>query len=200
MASTVLGTAFACCIGAMFVASRFLSWLTLLHGRVKAESDPSSAGLLASWLALVLHSGPWSLAIGTAALWYVWWTSNDSIRYAALTGLALALAIIGVPIAFAMWRVRHPVVVVPLTPERLAEIRARFFYGNGTCFAVVLGAALVYMAPEFPNGTREFAALVGVVSGFCTGWVWSWFMWQWYGEVLKLREARRMKREMANEV
>ena len=184
-------------VGGLLVASRVASWVFLVAAFVK---QPRATHRMLSAPSLFLHSGPWVLAIGVAAVRYVS-ASQPSYLWSVVGGLCAAAAAVLCTFLFASWRRRYTKLgPQPLTPERLLAIRRRFFWINSLGFAVFLPLGLMYMSPELSRSDGQLLGLfVGVVA-FCTGWFFSWFMWQWYGEQLKVNEQARLKREQANVV
>jgi hypothetical protein len=195
----VLLLAFASFIGGLLVASRVIDWIAGLALFFKGPADSYRSGFVIA--ALLLHSGPWVLALAVAALFYAGSSSRDAYRWAAIGGFALALCVLGAAMLRIVLRQRNtdsgpP----PLTPERFIALRRRFFWLSSLFFAFCIPATLLFQIPL--SFSRDFGFLLFVfVLSFLGGWAWSWFMWQFYGASLQANENRRKKeREKKNAV
>lgn len=190
--------AFAAFFGGLLLVSRVTSWVAGLVVALKstpAEPGASTAPLLAL---LFLHSGPWSLVVVIGAIYYVASLAEPGWLWAVLGGLSSAAALLAAVVSVAYWRQKRGATAPasgPLTPERLLQIRRRFFWGISLSFGGAVAAFMLYqMWPYF----SQSVGLVAVVVGIClsAGFVFSWFMWQWHGAELQAREdaPRRAKK------
>jgi len=184
--------------GGLLVVSRVLSWAVGLLQFLKPSAPADHRGPTGLVLApLLLHSGPWLLAIAAFGVYYVATLPRSAFLWAVVAGLGLAAAYIAGATLFALWRQRRRPAPEPppLTAERLLAIKRRFFWRNAFLFAFALSGFFAYTE-------RAYASFlfISFVSGFAGGWLWSWFMWQWYGEELKLQDRRRQARKHENAV
>jgi hypothetical protein len=179
-------------MGGLFVTSRVIAWVTLLV--LSFKSPPGASGKPLGVAPLVLHSGPWALAFAIGGVWYAASSSQQAYLRAVGIGLGLAVALMAGVIARAVLRSRSAIEPPPLTAERLLLLRRRFFWRNSLFFAV---ANPLFLFLFFPDAAAWGLGVILVACGasFLGGWVWSWFMWQWYGESLKVGEKRRRQRE-----
>ncbi len=187
-------------IGAMLVIERVGSWLAgLIVAFKQPPSDANQQRSLGPIAQLFLHSGPWALAIALSAAYYVAIAARPAHIWAMVGGAALGLAFVTIAAVRALWQQRsgrpHD---LPLTPERLLTLRRRFFWLNTLLFAIALPAGIAFTtAGEFKP---EVLLLLSLVGGALAGWAWSWVMWQWVGEALKVREQARIRRTQDNAV
>jgi hypothetical protein len=141
------------------------------------------------------------LTLAVATVGYAATSSNPSFFWAVVGGFSLAIAFVGGATALVLWRQRRPQKPEPqpLTAERLLAIRHRFFWRNSLLFAFGMPAFFAYQYWQGFGHDPIFLVMICVVS-FAADWVWSWFMWQWYGESLKANEKARLRRERENAV
>jgi len=193
----VVSLGFASFFGGLLVVSRVLSWAVGLLQFLKPSAPADHRGPTGLVLApLFLHSGPWLLAIAAFGVYYVATLPRSAFLWAVVVGLGLAAAYVAGATLFVLWRQRRPAPEPPpLTAERLLAIKQRFFWRNALIFALAGPAFVAYMGNTY--GSLLFISFVG---GFAGGWLWSWFMWQWYGEELKLQDRRRQARKHENAV
>jgi hypothetical protein len=120
--------------------------------------------------------------------------------WAVVSGLGLAAAFIFAAVALAYWRQRRPSSEPPpLTPERFLELRRQFFWRNSLLFAIGLPAGFAIFSTLSYARSIGFLLVLFLIA-FASGWVWSWFMWQWCGEALKVNEKARLKQSRDNAV
>ena len=186
-------------VGTTFVFSRVFSWVAGLvttfgkHG--VAKSEPISPFSLVQ---VFLHSGPWLLALPIGAIYYVATLPQPVWLWAVLGGFGLAVAVVLTAVALAYLRQRRKQVdPAPLTPERLAKIRRRFFLGTSVYFGGTFSVFILYQLWSSVSAT-----FVVFVLGVCIGggYVFAWFMWQWYGALLEAREQARQRQGQGNAV
>ena len=190
----LLSIAIASFIGTLLVVSRVGGWVLLLRSLSPTSTGPLSPLSFASLAPLVLHSGPWILAVALAGIYYAATSSLPGALRALLAGALLATGIV----ALGVWRSTRRAAPQPLTPSRLLTIRRRFFWGNSLFFALASSLFLAYGPLDVPRHQRDILVLFGFFIAFAGGWAWSWFMWQWYGEQLKVKEQARLKRKRAD--
>jgi hypothetical protein len=193
-------TALAGFMGGLFVVSRMLRWLATLMPSLGGTNEArASRQLLPASASLLLHSGPSSFAIAIAAVWYVAQFSSRAYLLAVIAGIGLAVALVAVGSVLAVLRRRNAQSEPALTPERFLARRRRFFWTNSLLFATV--GAITGLVPGWltHGGSAGFAVLAFMV-GFPTGWLWSWFMWHWYGAALQVQEKRRKERDSGRAV
>jgi hypothetical protein len=188
----------ALCVGLLLV-SRVLAWVAgiVLVLKSSGTEGTEKVGLLAQ---VFLHSGPWSLALAIAALYYVASLPQLIWFWSVLGGLALAVTVLGLAMLVAHLRQRRGTIAsIPLTPERLLKIRRRFFWGNTLFYGGFGSAWLLYlMWPQFSQSGGLVMWVIAVFMG--GGYVISWFMWQFYGAALQARESARQRAERSNAV
>jgi hypothetical protein len=138
------------------------------------------------------------LAIATAGVFYAASSANGLYVWVVVGGLVLAAAVVAWATVTALLRHKHSASEAPpLTPERLLALRRRFFWRNSLVFAFVMPAVLFFQSSL--DAGRDVALLFfAFIVSFGGGWLWSWIMWQWYGETLKVNEKRRQLREGQN--
>jgi hypothetical protein len=192
--------AFGGFIGGLLVASRVFAWIV---GSVLSIKSSMSAARGTPWIGslapIFLHSGPWFLAIVIGVGYYVASLPDPLLLWALLAGLALAASFLGLAIAMARHRrTRVHSVAMQLTPERLATIRRRFFWINTLSMGVVMTAGMLYQSWSIVGDSVGLLVFAFGVS-LCGGWLWSWFMWQWYGTALQSQEDARRRREKGND-
>ena len=191
--------AFAAFFGGLLLVSRVIAWVA---GLVLVFKSPASDGSERTGLSLIqffLHSGPWSLAVAIGALYYVASLPRPIWLWAVLGGFGLAVAVLAIAIVVAHLRHRRTTTSIPLTPERLLKIRRRFFWGTTIYFGGATAAWMLYvMWAQLGQSLGLIAIVVGVSLG--GGYVFSWFMWQWYGASLQARESARQRTERGNAV
>ena len=183
--------------GGLLVVSRVLSWAIGLLQFLKPSAPAVRSGLSGLVLApLFLHSGPWLLAIAAAGVYYVATLPRPALLWAVVVGFGLAAAFVTSVTLLVLWHQRQPAPESPpLTAERLLAIKRRFFWRNAF-FCALIGSAFVAYTER---GYGAFL-LVTFLGGFGGGWLGSWFMWQWYGEELKLQDRGRQARKHENAV
>jgi hypothetical protein len=176
---------------------RMVAGLALAFKSSAAERGAPTVSLLAQ---LFLHSGPWLLVVVIGAIYYVATLAEPAWLWAVLAGLGLVLALLAAAVSVAYWRRQRGVTTpVPLTPERLLKIRRRFFLGTSLYFGGGMAALMLYqMWPYFGQSVGLITMVVGICLG--GGYVFSWFMWQWYGAALQAREDARRRAERNNAV
>lgn len=192
---SIAAIAFCAFVGGLLLVSRVLAWIAGLVEVFKTSDDGGTRWGLAQ---VILHSGPWSLALAIAAIYYVNSLSRPSLLWALLGGLGAAVILLAAAVSIANWRQRRGKnVVVPLTPERLAKIRGRFFWVNTLYFGGAMAAMFIYQLwATVGGGFVVFVLCVCAASGY----VFSWFMWQWYGAALQAREEARRRAEQQHAV
>lgn len=188
-------------MGGLLVASCVSSWIA---GLLRFFKPPTPAdGSRRSGLAVVpllLHSGPWVLAIAVACVYYAATSPRAAYLWAVVGGLSLAIALVGAATLLGLLRRRRSESAPrALTPERLLAIRRRFFWINSLLFAFGLPALFAFQSPHLFGNDNGFLVIVFAAS-FAGGWLWSWFMWQWYGAVLQANDKARQRRERDNAV
>jgi hypothetical protein len=200
MDASVALLAFGSFVGGLLVVARVVSWVVGLIVYFKPSTPAATSPRPAFAIAQVfLHSGPWVLAVAVVAVYYAATSARAAYLWAVLGGLGLAAAFVGLETVRALWRRRSAQPEPPLTPERFASLRGSFFRRNSVLFAIAMPVGSALMSSfdyERELGLLFFLCLAGAL----TGWVWSWFMWQWYGEALKVREKARQKRERQSAV
>ena len=194
MELSVLSVGFASFIGGLLLVSRVARWITLiaLASKRSASGQRSPVGVAP----LVLHSGPWMLVLAVAGVYYVSVsTVPRPYLWALLIGFALACAFIGATTTVAVRRSRRPRrEPEPLTPERLLGIRRRFFWRNSLLIGLTLPAWLAYSLYDEIRGLLPEFLIFGFFVTLPFSWLWSWFMWQWYGAELEANEKAREER------
>lgn len=199
--SIPLAVAFASFMGGLLVISSVTSWvggLLLFFKPSATASDGRRSGL--AIVPILFHSGPWVLLIAVAGIYYVATSGRPEYLWAVIGGLASAIALIGAAILVGLLRRRRQKSAPQaLTPERLLAIRRRFFWINSLLFGIGLPALVGLQSPQVFGGDNGFVVIMFFGSFGC-GWLWSWFMWQWYGAVLKANEKARQRRERDNAV
>ena len=187
---SVPAIAFCAFFGGLLLVSSVLAWIA---GFVEVFKSSGTEGRGLGLAQMFLHSGPWSLALAIAAVYYVSYLSRPSLLWALLGGFGAAAIFLAAAVSIANWRRRHAKnVVVPLTPERLAKIRRRFFWLNTMYFGGTIAAVLLYQMWTTIGGGFIVFILSICVGG---GYAFSWFMWQWYGAALQAREEARRREE-----
>ena len=187
-------------IGGMLAISRVLSWLVglvVMFGSGAAGNGPTPA---LRFVQIVLHSGPWFLALTVGGIYYVASLSRPGWLWALLSGLGLAVAVLSAAVAFAYLRERQKkLATVPLASESLGKIRRRFFCITTFCFGGTLAASLLYQVWQQVGSS---IALVVLLLGLCAGggYLFSWFMWHWYGATLEANEQARQRQVRKNAV
>lgn len=179
-------------MGGLFVTSRVIAWVTLLVLFFKVPSGAPGKPL--GLAPLFLHSGPWALTFAVGGVWYAASSSRPGYLWAVGIGLGLAVVLMAGVIAPAVLRSRSAVEPPPLTAERLLLLRRRFFWRNSLFFAVANPLFLFLVLPD-AVAWGPVVMLVACGASFLGGWAWSWVMWQWYGESLKVGEKRRRQRQ-----
>ena len=189
----ILALTFGGFLFGLLVTSRTLAWIAGLHAAMR-QRFTRDAGTRASptWAApLLLHSGPWMLALAIASVYYVDSLGQLERLWAWLGGLA------GAPLFILAFVVRRPHVAraeaAPLTPERLAQRRREFFLLTmaWTSIAPTVGAAWFYWATL----DRAYPIVIFVaIASLPAGWCYSWVMWQWVGTALEVGEKKRRQR------
>jgi hypothetical protein len=195
MDASVALVAFGAFLGGLLVIARVTSWVASVVLYLKPALANERKGLAFAIAPLLLHSGPWLLVAVVMAVWYAASSSTAVYLWAVVSGLSLAAAFVGAAVALAYWRRQRPPSEPPaLTPERFIQLRRRFFWRNSLFFAFAgpFGFA-VFSTLAFAHDVGFL--LIMFLASFAAGWVWSWFMWQWQGELLKVDEKRRAKRE-----
>lgn len=196
----IAGVAFAGFFCGLLLASRVLAWLAGLALILRSPAT-GTGERTAPWLAqFFLHSGPWSLALASGALYYLASLPQRMWLWAVLSGGGLAVAVLVIAMLAAHRRQRlGNAVPVPLTPERLLKIRRRFFWGTTIFFGGAMSAWMLYlMWPR--SGQNIGLAIVTVIICTGSGYVFSWFMWQFYGAELQARESARQRAQRNNAV
>lgn len=178
------------------MTSRVISWITGLVVFVKARGSAGPAARPGLVIApLLLHSGPWVLVIAVAGVFYASTSANATHLWVVVGGLALAIAFVAWGTLRAFLRHQQPSSEAPpLTPERFLALRRRFFWRNSFAFAVIMPAVLFFQS-SLSFGRNVGLLVFAFILSFGGGWLWSWFMWQWYGEALKVNEKRRQARK-----
>jgi hypothetical protein len=196
---SIPAAAFVAFICGISIVSKVAAWAAAVHFALR--SSKSSPQPVAQALApLVMHSGPWLLVAVVMVLYYVAHRSRPAMLWAIIAGLAVAIAFVTSFAIYAHWRSKHPLIPsAPLTSERLALIHRRFFWLGTVGFGGISAASLLYF--QWPLYSQSLI-LVGIVvaASLCGGWIYSWFMWQWYGASVEAREKARLKREGQNAV
>jgi hypothetical protein len=195
---SVAMVAFAAFIVGMLLVSRVVAWVAGLVLVLRSPTEATEkAGL--SLAQVFLHSGPWALALALAALYYVASLPQSIWLWAVLGGSGFAVAVMVFAVAMAHLRQRRGIAaLVPLTPERLQKIRRRFFWGNMLFYGGFCSAWLLYMWPQLGQSMGLVFFVIGVCLG--GGYVFSWFMWQFYGASLQARESARQRAERSGAV
>lgn len=201
MDASVFLVAFGAFLGGLFVVARVSAWVAGIVVFFKpsgpATAQPNAAYVLAP---LFLHSGPWLLAVAVTAVWYAASSARAAYLWAVVSGLVLAMAIVGTAVVLAYVRQKRPrPEPQPLTPQRFLELRRQFFWRNSLFFGIALPVGFAVFDP-FPAARNVAFLVITFLSSFAGGWLWSWFMWQLYGENLKLIEKARAKRATDNAV
>ena len=195
MNGTVALLAMGAFIGGLLVVSRTIAWVVglwlLLHPSAPAQRQEFSASLVAQ---LLLHSGLWSLLLALGGVYYVATYSRPAFLWAILGGFAAAFAVLAFAIILGQLRQRHARPPVPLTPQRLLAIRRRFFWITTLFFGGGMAASMLYLTWGPASSSIVFFA---VILALCLGggWVFAWFMWQWFGAALEAAETARQRRE-----
>ncbi len=94
----------------------------------------------------------------------------------------------------------RPSLTQPLTPERFLRKRRHFFWLVSLCNAFFAPTFVIYTSPAMSRENSQLLALFVGLIAFVGGWLGAWFLWQWYGEALKVNEKARLLRERAHEV
>jgi MFS family permease len=197
MDTTVSLVALASFMGGLLVTSRMLGWVALLISSVKTEGrDGAHTRSLFAIGPLLVHSGPWTLLLAAAGVYYAARSPDRAYLVAVIAGLGLAMVFIIVGSLIAVLRQRRPRAEPPLTPERFLAIRRKFFWGNSLLFGFLASLVAMFQPWSSRSDAPSFAVLFFIL-GFPAGWAWSWFMWQWYGAALQVKEKRRKEREDA---
>jgi len=201
MDASVALVAFGAFLGGLLVVARVMSWVASIALYVKpAASANTRKGSPITIAPLLLHSGPWFLVAAAIAVWYAASSPRAAYLWAVVSGLSLAAAFVGAAVALVYWRQRRPPSEPPpLTPERFLQLRRQFFWRNSLFFAFAGTFGFALFSSLSYARDIGFLLIVFLMS-FATGWVWSWFMWQWQGELLKVNEKARVKRARDNAV
>lgn len=127
----IAAVAFAAFISGVRLLSRVIAWIAGLALVLKSPDTGRGEQAGLSLVQLFLHSGPWSLALAIAALYYVASLPQSIWLWAVLGGLGAAIAILIASAAVARCRQRRRIANLdPLTPERLVKIRRRFMWAT----------------------------------------------------------------------
>jgi hypothetical protein len=196
---SVPAAAFVAFIGGLSIVSKVASWAAAVH--LALQSSKSSAQPVALSVApLIMHSGPWLLVVAVMVLYYGAHHFRPALLWAVIAGLAAAIAFVASFAIYGHWRSKHPSIPpAPLTTERLALIRSRFFWLSTVGFGGITAAILLYSQWSLYSRSISLFGIV-VAASLCGGWLYSWFMWQWYGASLEAREKARLRREGQNAV
>ncbi len=196
----IAAVAFAAFIAGLQLVSRVIAWVAGLALILKSRDAGRGEQAGLSLAQLFLHSGPWSLALAIAALYYVASLSQSTWLWAVLGGLGAAIAVLLTTVAVARWRQRRGIApLVPLTPERLLKIRRRFMWGTTIYFGGSVATANLYlMWAQLGQSVSLVLFIVVVCLG--GGYLFSWFMWQFYGAALQARETARQRAGRNNAV
>jgi hypothetical protein len=195
----IVAVGFAAFFVGLLLVSRVLAWVAGLV--LLFKSSPTQSGQAGLWAAqFCLHSGPWSLALAISALFYLASLPQLIWFWTALAGSGLAVAILVIALAIAHVKQRRGTTApVPLTSERLAYIRRRFFWGNTIVYGGFSSAWMLYvMWAQFGQSIGLVVFIIGVCLG--GGYVFTWFMWQFYGASLQARESARKRAEHSSAV
>ncbi len=188
--------AFLSFVGGMLAISRVGHWVVMLAAILKRPAQSDKSVQWGSVIApIFLHSGPWALTIAVGAILFAAKSSRTDY-WSVVGGIAAALGVVGLSLALSLVRERRaPSKRQPLTPERLLVIRRLFFWIVSLSWAIA-PSVIAYVALDMPRSQREVFAVFMVLPALAGGWLFSWFMWQYYGEVLKRNEKLRQMREL----
>ena len=190
MGSSILGFAFGGLLGGFLLTSRVLAWLVGLHVALRRQPDAATSRSFRPWpIALLLHSGPWLLALAVGIAHHVATTQPPEFLWALLGGLGTAFVFILAVTS----RASKPRVRPPLTPERFAQKRREFFLFNVALFTLLPSTALAVM--DWGTLDRDYPEVILMaIGGPLGGWLYSLVMWQWYGTALQVAEKKRRQR------
>jgi hypothetical protein len=191
--------AFIAFVAGLSVVSKILAWGANIYLALRpSEFVTQPVGL--SIAPLVLHSGPWLLVVTVTAVWYIASNFSPALLWSVIGGLTAAILFLSFSAIYAHRRSKQPPKPTePLTPERLSLIRSRFFRVYTLGFGGSVAAGMLYL---YWSQFSQSPFLVGfvIVVSLGGGWIYSWFMWQFYGASLEARESDRIRKERQNGV
>ena len=177
--------------GGMLVISRTLGWVAGLLALLRPPRAAPRPSMRVWPVQLFLHSGPWLLALATAAFVRVSLLPWPALG-ALCGGFGLALALVGTAVARMAWLRRRGPQAPPLTPERLAEKRRQFLLLMTSAITIGVTAFLSWKCWATLDRAYPVVIAVAIVSAV-GGWCYSWILWRAINAPREATEKKRLR-------